>query len=370
MSYVRKKHLKEKISTIRSVKSFVQEFMLDTKAGQKIFLYNPKLPRIINISLNEATCPFKCLMCPYVEQEVREMYAEGHEMEFSTFKNIVKCIPNDPYYSLDFSSIGETLEFKKIAEFIKYAKTQKPLVNTTISTNGLLLNHDMGEKIILSGLDNIQISLMSGNTEYHNLITGTKTFGKVRQNIIDFWNLKKYLKAQKPFVQIFMLEAIETQPFIKEFLDEYSQYSDKAFVRPLYNVGRQIQGLTTLDDYAIPSRRYPCITPWYSTAIRSNGDVLACYIFHWHKQESKTMVVGNINHQTLEEIWQSDLMQKLRKWHLSGAYKGISVCEKCNSWAAYTNIWEWVPSAGGGGYVYNTPSLLEFFQKSGRGRGG
>ena len=279
MSFMREKHWVEKLLKIRSLKSFVQEFALDTVAGQKIFLYNLKLPRVINISLNESTCPFKCLMCPYAENEVRNMYKNSQEMDFSTFKNIVKSIPNDPYYSLDISSIGETLEFEKIAEFICYVKMKKPLVNTIISTNGLLLNQSIGQKIILSGLDNIQISLMSGNAEYHNLITGTKTFNRVKQNIIDFWNLKKKMGLKKPFVQIFMLEAIETQPFVEEFLEEYSQYSDKAFIRPLYNVGRDIQGLTSLEEYALPSVRYPCITPWYSTAIRSNGDVLSVIFF-------------------------------------------------------------------------------------------
>ena len=63
------------------------------------------------------------------------------------------------------------------------------------------------------------------------------------------------------------------------------------------------------------------------------------------------MVVGNINHQTLEEIWQSDLMRDFRKWHLDGVYQGIPVCEKCNTWAAYTNIWRWIDSAGGGGIM-------------------
>lgn len=371
MSYVRKKNIYEKIKSIRTFKSFAREFLLDTVAGQKLFLHNCKLPRVINVSLNEHTCMFKCVMCPYTEEAIRKFYQKKQEMSFETFKNIVASIPNDSFYSLDISSIGETLEFKDLPKFIEYAKKNKPLLNVIISTNGVLLDKEMAKQLIASGLDNIQISLMSGNERYHEIITGTKAYSKVKNNIVELWKLKQLLKANKPFVQVFMLEAIETKQYEQQFLDEFSQYSDKAFIRPLYNVGRKISGLTTLKEYEVPKYRYPCVMPWYSTAIRSNGDVLGCYMFHWHPEMSKTMVVGNINKQTLEEIWAGELMQKFRLQHIYRCSNlDNPVCSRCNSWAAYTNIWTEIKDKKGVVSYQVKVQCKDFFKKSDRGRGG
>ena len=178
MSHVREKSWRERLRSIRSRKSFAQSFLLRTMAGQKLFLHSDDLPRVINISMNEKTCFYSCAMCPYADTAVRAMYAQNSEMSFDTLKNIVASIPNDPYYSFDISAIGETLQFSHLPEFIAYMKRSKPLVNTIVSTNGLLLSESIFLALARSGLDNLQVSLFAENAEDHETITKTKTFAK------------------------------------------------------------------------------------------------------------------------------------------------------------------------------------------------
>lgn len=365
MSYTREKGFFEKLLATRSIKGFAQNFILRTRAGQKLFLFNEKLPRVINISFNEHTCMYKCVMCPYSENSVREAYKKKEEMSFETLKNLVASIPNDPYYSFDISSIGETLEFAPLSDFVAHMKQEKPLVNTIISTNGVLLNDEISVKLINSGLDNMQVSLFAQNAEDHRLITGTSTFEKVRKNIQNFWRIRNELGSTKPFVQIFMMETEETKQYSDGFIDEWSQYSDKAFLRPMYNVGRKIEGLTPLEEHALPTR-YPCIAPWYSTAVCSNGDILACYAFHWHVDKKEDMVIGNINNNTLEEIYSGQNMREFRKKHLELDFSSLPVCGDCDGWAGYTDIW------GRENGVYHEPKLAfsDFFIGSTIGRGG
>ena len=78
-----------------------------------------------------------------------------------------------------------------------------------------------------------------------------------------------------------MIECKENSHTAQSFLDFWSRHVDKAFLRPMYNVGRRIEGMTPLFTPELPEKRYPCITLWYSTAVRSNGDVLPCYMYHW-----------------------------------------------------------------------------------------
>jgi MoaA/NifB/PqqE/SkfB family radical SAM enzyme len=366
MSFEHQKDFFSKLKSIRSIKGLSREFILNTTAGQKLFLYNKKIPRVINISFNEHTCMFACKMCPYSQKDIQDMYKEKSEMDIETLKNIVKNVPNDPFFSFDISSIGETLEFKKIGEFIAYIKQEKPLVKTIISTNALLLTKSMGKSLIESGLDYIQFSLFAGNEEDHMFITESDSYEKVKKNIIQFKELKASMNSRTPLTQTFMIEAIETQAKIESFLEEWSEYVDEAFIRPMYNIGKTIDGLTPPYEESIPSKRYPCIIPWYATSIVSNGDVLGCYSFNWDVNERDEMVIGNINEQTLEEIWQSKKFKKLRKAHIEQKLDNYNVCKNCNLWSAYTNIWTEKEDI----YEYDNIKLKDFFVKSNNYRGG
>ena len=311
----------------------------DTLAGQKKYLYNETLPRVINISFNEFTCMYKCRMCPYHDNDVRDMFKTNSQIDLKTIEKIAMSVPNESKYSFDISSIGETLIHKGASDLIKVLKSLRPKVNTILSTNALPLTEKVFRDLVESGLDSIQLSMYAGNKKEHEYVTGTKTFEKVLENIKMTKRVKNQLGVNHPYTQAFMLECEETKDSAKDFIDNLSKYVDKAFLRPLYNLGRQIPGMTPNHKKDIPKKRYPCITPWYSTAIKANGDVLFCYMFHWNK-EGKEMIIGNINNNTLSEIWASKKFQEFRDAHLKLDFKNFPLCAKCDLWAAYTNIWD------------------------------
>lgn len=366
MSHVKDKSILGRIGSTRSVKSLAANFLRGTMAGQKLFLYNEKLPRVINVSFIEKTCMFACKMCPYAEQTVRDMYKDGSEMSFETLKNLVASVPDDSYYTFDISAIGETLLFKPLPDFIKYMKQQRPRVNVTISTNALPLTEDRFRALVESGLDTIQLSLYAENAEDHKAITQSTQFHRVCENIRAASRIRKEMGSKTPFMQVFMMGAKETEDTEARFIEYWTQYVDESFIRPIYNLGREIEGMTPTFEDTPSEKRYPCIMPWYSTAIRSNGDVLACYMFHWHEETYKKPV-GNINEQSLEEIWASREFRKFREAHLNLDLEDYPVCQKCNLWQAYTNVWEEGPD---GKFSYNRVRIKDFLARAPEQRGG
>jgi radical SAM protein with 4Fe4S-binding SPASM domain len=366
MSYVNQKTIWEKIYTTRSVKSFAQNFLLGKMAGQKIFLYNRSIPRVINISFNEKTCMFSCRMCPYSENLIRDHYRSGSYMSFETLACLVESVPNDYYYSFDISAIGETLAFDPLPDFIAYMKKKKPRVNSIISTNGLLLSEEVFLRLAETGVDSIQISLFAENPEDHRRITGTRSFRRIKENLEAVGRLKKRLNLRKPFLQTFMIECKENMDTSQLFRLHWSQFVDKAFIRPMYNVGRKIEGMTPVFKQTPTTKRYPCIMPWYSTAVRSSGDVLPCYMYHWH-EETWEQSLGNIKEQSLEEIWHSKRFETFRRDHLLLHFDEYPVCRKCNLWDAYTNIWK---SENNGIFQYDRLKLRDLFTPSPSYRGG
>lgn len=365
MSHTRTKTLFEKLRTTRSIRAFAQHFLLPTMAGQKLFLYSEDLPRVINLSFNEKTCFFACTMCPYAETVVRDMYRQKGEMDFATLKNVVASVPNDPYFSFDISAIGETLQFARLAEFISYMKKERPLVNTIVSTNGVLLDERLFLELARSGLDSLQVSLFAENAADHEAITKTKTFEKVTDNLRRAARLKKELGLEKPYLQTFMIEAEETRARVAPFVDYWSRFVDKAFSRPIYNLGRAIEGLTASFAKTPQQKRHPCIVPWYSTAIRSNGDVLHCYMFHWHK-ETKELRIGNINERSLTEIWRDPAFRKFREAHRRLDLEDYPICQSCDGWAAYTNVWK----EDGDRFRYDRVKPRDFVTRAPDHRGG
>ena len=365
MSHARPKSLAERLRTTRSIKSFAGHFLLHTMAGQKLFLINQRLPRVVNISFNEKTCMFSCSMCPYSEKQVREMYRSGSEMDFETFRHIVEGVPNDPFYSFDISSIGETLSFKPAADFIRYAKEHRPLVNTIISTNALLLTEDVMRALVESQLDTIQLSMYAENAEHHEMITGTRSFDRVCENIRTASRVRREMGSSKPYMQAFMIDSLETHATTESFIETWSQYVDQAFVRPIYNLGRKIEGLTPLFEPTPPGERYPCIIPWYATAVRSSGDVLPCYMFHWY-EHAKDQVLGNINQDSLEEIWRSEPFRRFRDAHRNLDFADYPVCQSCDLWDAYTNVWTRVP---GGRFEFSKLRPGDFLAQAPESRG-
>ena len=81
--------------------------------------------------------------------------------------------------------------------------------------------------------------------------------------------------------------------------------------------------------------KHPCHYLWRGPMyVKQNGDVYACC-------QSYIMAggpVGNLEHTSLEEIWNSDEMQRMRRLHVSGRAGEIDVCAKCCTTIPHTAL--------------------------------
>jgi radical SAM protein with 4Fe4S-binding SPASM domain len=63
-----------------------------------------------------------------------------------------------------------------------------------------------------------------------------------------------------------------------------------------------------------------CLSPWSSIDITASGDIAPCHIFY-------DLVMGNLNNNTIYEIWYSEKFQKFRKY-ISQNYL-LPICYGC-----------------------------------------
>ena len=73
------------------------------------------------------------------------------------------------------------------------------------------------------------------------------------------------------------------------------------------------------------TRNNICILPWVSVAIMPDGNVYPCCM------SMHGTAMGNVNESSLEEIWNGEKYNELRKMHITGNFpKGHKCIEKCD----------------------------------------
>ena len=71
----------------------------------------------------------------------------------------------------------------------------------------------------------------------------------------------------------------------------------------------------------------PCISPFSTLEILHDGTVPLCGCDY-----KPTVVLGNVNNNSLLEIWNSEKFEKIRNDHAKGNRNNISICAGCRIW--------------------------------------
>lgn len=271
----------------------------------------------------EATnfCNLKCTMCLNSSIKIEE---KGF-MEFELFKKIIDEA-KDFVYSVNLHHRGESLLHKDLPEMIKYCRDHK--IYSQLHTNATLLTEDKAYEIITSGLNYISFSFDgSDKTSYESIRIGAK-FEETLGNITAFLKMKDRLKSKTPYSVCEIIEfeqnkRHEYRPLKDELL---SRKLDKFIIKQPHNWAGAYK--TKLDNKGLHKKRnisHSCTFPWYALVILWDGTVVICPQDFFGENR-----VGNVNHTSLKEIWNSPSMIQYRKKMKEKKYQEIKTCEYCD----------------------------------------
>ena len=98
----------------------------------------------------------------------------------------------------------------------------------------------------------------------------------------------------------------------------------------------------SLEDYSrqligeeIPAS-VPCVFLWVLMVVAQDGRVAFCCT-DARVQE----VVGDLNSETLEDVWRGDRMARLRELHVAGRLEDVPLCATCNHRQIVPYPWWW-----------------------------
>lgn len=247
-------------------------------------------------------CNLSCVECAIGSNIVNR---EKQMMSFENFKIIAdKIKPYAKYVYLH--SWGEPLLNKDIFKMIEY--TSK-FAKTNISTNGMLVNQEMAENLIKSGVSDIIVSIDGVTQEVYKKYRRNGDVEKAKQAlkyIIDAKN--KFNSDVKIFPQFIVFEhnQHEMEAF-KQFCSDVSEGSIVPVFKAPYIRKNSSLKLSSLNEYIrkpfssdkeLEKAILNCRDFFDVFTIDVEGNVIVCCYDH-----NSEIVFGNIFKQSLEEIF-------------------------------------------------------------------
>jgi len=243
-------------------------------------------------------CNLRCGHCSARVNEEKRGY-----MDYGFYTRILDSNPQ--ITCLMLSRYGEPFLHPRIFDMIAYAKRKN--VYVFLYTNGALLSDKVCDMILASGLDEIFFSL-EGIGEVYEKNRGIP-YGELKSNI-------EYLLKKREFLGSNLMVGINAARIgdadrnIGMLRDEWAGRVDYIDTEPL--IGTKSH-----------RRHKSCRTLWRNAVIRWDGVVFPCCI-----DMNSSLAIGDLNNNTLKEIFNGPKATALRRSHLKKRFP--PVCETCD----------------------------------------
>lgn len=199
-------------------------------------------------------------------------------------------------------------------DIIKYAKAVKDAgLLLHITNNGLKINEKQMRELIEMGLDSIIFSMQGATKEGYEEMRNNRHYDDLVKNIFLFARLRA--GKEKPFMHISSTMTNETKEEIDKFRQFWSVIADSVDV-----------GKTSFIRFRNEETKEitPCNEIWTKLSVDWDGKVTACC-----GDYDNLLVVGDINQESLLEIWNGKKLKAIRQLLDDNMYKSLTLCSKC-----------------------------------------
>lgn len=278
-------------------------------------LKNFRYPPAISIEPYNV-CNLKCIMCPY-----RNMTRPKTLMNMELFKKIIDNAARLGIGEVSLTFYNEPLIDPHLFERINYAKSRG--MRVLFYSNATILNDDKIRKILDNPPDAIRFSFDGATKEVYEKIRRGANFDLAKGNILKLVEERKRLKLNKPRIEINFTIQKDNFKEAKDFESFWKKNVDYVDFGIFDN--RVEDDLIGDMHVRAPKNFYPCRRLWRELTVMSSGKVALCCV-----DFDGSTVVGDLNLQTIEEVWNSPKFAAIRDYHLKGEGNKISLCKTCD----------------------------------------
>jgi len=256
----------------------------------------------INVELT-SRCNKKCWMCGRrkVEKDHSDLALKYGDMDFNVVQKIARELPEN--IIVQFHKDGEALMYPRFGAAVSLFKNQIK----NIVTNGKLIVDKAGE--IIDNLDTISISVFEDDEEADEQLRIIKEFLRIKGN-------------KKPFTILRLIGNIDSARY--EILN-------------CLVIRRVLHAKMGSFDYRKKAPTIPevgiCWDFLSHLCVNREGKVSICVRF----DPKELGVIGDINTQTLDQIWNSKKRMEWLEYHKQGRRDKVSLCSYCHFWGVPTS---------------------------------
>lgn len=226
--------------------------------------------------------------------------------------------------------MGEPFLDNRIIKVLHMCRAIQPQCSIVLHSNMSLCHKQYATEIIEKNLvDEIHTSFYGISPHQYKKLQGLDYFQVVR-NILYLIQEREKRGRKNPVVICDYILMDELLPYYNAF-KEYWQPIVDAVRTVCYDDWHGDQPDRGSRFHPVRLTRTPCFRLWHDMNVHWDGNVVLCCIDY--EQE---VVLGNVNKQSLAEIWQGERMKEIRSLHMEGRYDEIPICGKCNAWK-YSN---------------------------------
>lgn len=268
-------------------------------------------PTHIDLELSNA-CNLNCPMC-YTTTDEFKSNVQKTLMDFNLFKKVIdECVRQKSHYSIRLSWRGEPFLHPQIFEMIKYAK-EHGIKEVSTLTHGGFLTPEKFEELVDMGLDWLTISFDGVDDTYEKIRAPLK-YEESLEKIKKYHKIKKRKNSVKPIIKVQgVWPAVANNP--DKFYSVFSPIVDQVASSPLLDYLRNDTDIDYVENFTCP-------VLYQRMTVDSFGQVKMCF-----NDEMGSVTVGDLNFQTVKEVWQGEKMQNIRKIHLQ--HQGTAKLEPC-----------------------------------------
>ena len=287
-------------------------------------------------------CNALCPHCPYTNSNIRKEYRDAPHMPAATFKKIADETGRYGAY-LRISGGGEPMLHPQATELLVYAKQVGCKIG--LITNGSLFDEENSRALLAAGVDMIEFSVDACDPDTYAIVRKGLEWDVLVENARRVLALRAQMKSASKIIGSAVAQSgVDIGAVEKYWVEEIGL--DYLIKRKFLTWGVN----TTLD----PSRsadpiaylntdEVPCPFIFERLNIDSRGNVMVCGY-----DISAVTSMGNVNTQSIRDIWHGEGFQYYRDKHLAGRGKDISLCAGCPDWQYRSwqhNYWKVVKKA-------------------------
>jgi len=263
-------------------------------------------------------CNLDCIMCPR-----GTMTRATGAMDSGLFKKIIDEAVGKVEF-IYFHFFGEPLLTDHIFDFIEYASGKG--ITTAMSTNAVLLDARTAKKFLESKLGLLIVSIDSLNKDVYEKIRRNGDFEKVIANVEGFVEMFSNTKSTLS-ATIQMIEMADNRGEIETFLSRWNNVPGlNVLIKRLDNYAGQYENAAQPSGHNCQGANSKiCAEPWKTMVIGWDGKVLPC-----HNDYNYKVVLGDLNSQSIPDVWNGSKMQEFRLMQLEGRQNENSLCCGCN----------------------------------------